>query len=351
MSELLPRARLVDVLLGRAPLVGSRLDPSAPRGLVSPVEARVRMGIPYGDLRADEAAQLAAGAGAKVALKALVAALLEGGGEETPSVPLVSTELDALTIEEALEALLAPAPPDRARLAYLVHPHALNLALLDGAHRRRLAEADLRLPDGIGLRIGARLLGRKLRHNLCGTDLVPPLLERARARDVDVVLVGGAPGVAERCAAVWEEAHDAPIAWTSHGYLDADGVEALRARLRAGGGGLVLVGMGSPVQERFAAEQLADLGGWTVLTVGGLFDYFAGNVPRAPLVWRELGLEWLFRLLQEPRRLALRYLVGNPAFLLATVAQRAGALRVPPARRHLPAPPPRLEAGGHERAA
>ena len=103
MSELLPRARLVDVLLGRAPLVGSRLDPSAPRGLVSPVEARVRMGIPYGDLRADEAAQLAAGAGAKVALKALVAALLEGGGEETPSVPLVSTELDALTIEEALE--------------------------------------------------------------------------------------------------------------------------------------------------------------------------------------------------------------------------------------------------------
>jgi N-acetylglucosaminyldiphosphoundecaprenol N-acetyl-beta-D-mannosaminyltransferase len=80
--------------------------------------------------------------------------------------------------------------------------------------------------------------------------------------------------------------------------------------------------MGSPIQERFAWEHLAHIPTATVITVGGLFDFFSGRVPRAPLAWRELGLEWLFRLVQEPRRLAKRYLVGNPLFLLLALKQR-----------------------------
>ncbi len=82
------------------------------------------------------------------------------------------------------------------------------------------------------------------------------------------------------------------------------------------------VGMGSPRQEAWAEEHLSGVAGLTVLTVGGLFDFFSGRMPRAPLAVRELGLEWAYRLAQEPRRLASRYLVGNPLFVSRVVRQR-----------------------------
>lgn len=328
MSGLLPRATLTDVLRGRCPLVGSRLDPAAPRGLVSPLEARVQMGIPYGDILAEERSQLETLSRGRIVValaKSLVASALGGGaGLIAPDRPfVVSAYLDNSTIEEAVEALLAPSSYARARLAYLVHPHALNLALLHRDHATRLAEADLVLPDGVGIRIAASILGLRMRHNLCGTDLVPALQREMVARGLPLMMVGGRDGVAELCASRWiEDCPGLEIPVRSHGFLDDNDIEALREAIRQVGRGVVLVGLGSPRQERFAVENLADIEGVTVLTVGGLFDYFAGQVPRAPLVWRELGLEWLFRVIQEPRRLLLRYLVGNPAFLLAAVAQR-----------------------------
>jgi N-acetylglucosaminyldiphosphoundecaprenol N-acetyl-beta-D-mannosaminyltransferase len=73
--------------------------------------------------------------------------------------------------------------------------------------------------------------------------------------------------------------------------------------------------MGSPTQESWTREHLARVGGVTALTVGGLFDFYSGRIARAPIAVRELGLEWAWRLLQEPGRLARRYLLGNPHFL------------------------------------
>ena len=85
---------------------------------------------------------------------------------------------------------------------------------------------------------------------------------------------------------------------------------------------LVLVGMGSPRQELWAWKYLSNHPDLIVVTVGGLFDFISGVVPRATVIWRELGLEWLYRLTREPRRLARRYLLGNPLFLARAVRQR-----------------------------
>src|SRR5262249_27898825 len=95
------------------------------------------------------------------------------------------------------------------------------------------------------------------------------------------------------------------------------------------------VGMGSPLQERWVWRHLRDVPGATVITVGGLFDFFSGRIPRAPVAWREMGVEWLFRLRQEPARLARRDLLGNPLFLAAVVAQplRASGSKEVPAPR------------------
>lgn len=329
----LPRARLADVVRGRAPLVGARFDPVRPRGLVSPIEARARLGLLYGDPAHEEARALEAidavpasdrsdlGLVARTALSWLL--WPEPRGRRVARPYLVSAHVDDLDVTAALAALFAPPSGPRARMVHFVHAHALDLAAADPGYRVLLADADLVLPDGVGLRLVAALLGVALRDNLNGTDLLPLLCRAAAARGIPIALVGAAPGVAEACAERLRAATPGlSVALVSHGYLDDAGAAALAARIRALGRALVLVGMGSPRQERWAWDHLAPLREATVITVGGLFDFNAGRIPRAPQALRDLGLEWAYRLAQEPRRLARRYLVGSPRFVLRAVAQR-----------------------------
>jgi N-acetylglucosaminyldiphosphoundecaprenol N-acetyl-beta-D-mannosaminyltransferase len=184
------------------------------------------------------------------------------------------------------------------------------------------------LPDGIGLRVAAAILGVALRHNLNGTDLLPLLCDRLAAESIPLALVGAAKGVADDCAKNLREKHaglDVPL--VSDGFLDDEASRRFADRARALGRAVVLVGMGSPRQEAWALRYLGDIPGLTVVTVGGLFDFFAGRVTRAPIAWRELGLEWAYRLMQEPRRLGARYLIGNPRFVASAIAQRISGRR------------------------
>lgn len=329
-TRLLPRASVSDVLHGRGRVVGSRLDPVAPRGVVSPVEARVNLGIPYADLADEERRYLemrSVGKDLGIVVRALVTAPLAAAGPPPEGVRprIVSANVDPITIHDAVEQILATPAGDRARIVHFVHPHALNLAAFDRAHRARLARADVVLPDGSGIRLAARILGASVPHNVNGTDLLPLLCRAAADARVPLALVGAAPGVAETCAAQLRESTPGlSIPLVSHGYLDDDAKHELSERLRALGRVVVLVGMGSPLQEQFAWDNLASLREATVVTVGGLFDFFSGRVPRAPMVWRELGLEWVYRMIQEPRRLGKRYLLGNPLFVALAVAQRLG---------------------------
>jgi N-acetylglucosaminyldiphosphoundecaprenol N-acetyl-beta-D-mannosaminyltransferase len=332
--RLLARAPLRDVLGGRAPLGGARCDEAAARGWVSPVEARVHLGIPYGDLAAEEAALLARRSWRSdvraLATAALTAPLASphAAAERRPFV--VSSRVDALSIGEAVEALASPHRSPSARVVHFVHPHALNLAWRRPALAALLASADLVLPDGIGLRIGARLVGAPLEHNLNGTDMLPLLCQAMARVGRPLVLIGAAPGVAE---AAGEKLRGATpglrIPIVSDGFADEPARQRLVERVEQIGPCTVLVGMGTPLQEEFARRYLAHLAGCTVVTVGGLFDFYAERVPRAPLLWRELGLEWLFRLLQEPTRLAGRYLLGNPLFLGLSTLQRLTARSAP----------------------
>jgi N-acetylglucosaminyldiphosphoundecaprenol N-acetyl-beta-D-mannosaminyltransferase len=326
-TGLLPRAALGDVLRGRAPLFGSRLDPNRQRGFLSPVEGRLAMGIPYGDLSSEEATQLEHGSRVSMLLRLAAAHLLgaRGGGVLESKPFVVSAALDNLTVDEALDAILAPARSTGCRMVFFAHAHALNLAAFDRSFAMVLASADHVLPDGIGIRLAARLLGKRMRHNINGTDLLPLLCQRSMREGRPLVLIGGAPGVADECAARLRQQHPGlDIRLVHHGFLDDDASDELARRVGAIEGAIVLVGMGSPLQERWVLHHLAGVSNITAITVGGLFDFFSGRVPRAPMAWREVGLEWLYRLLQEPRRMAKRYLLGNPLFLALTLLQRFG---------------------------
>jgi N-acetylglucosaminyldiphosphoundecaprenol N-acetyl-beta-D-mannosaminyltransferase len=332
-TTLLARASLLDVARGRAPLIGSRLRPDAPRGFLSPVEARVGLGLAHETddaIAATEAEQLAArsfrGDLRTCVSAAIGMAVTPASRVPTPTRPLlVSTRVDNVTADEAVARILARTNEARARMVHFVHPHALNLATLDDALRLQLAQADLVLADGVGLRVAARILGLGLHHNVNGTDLLPRLCGAIAAERTPLVLIGAAPGVAERCAANLRAATPGlEIPLVSDGFLDPARVDSLRTALRGLGRAIVLVGMGTPRQESFAWSHLADLPGVTAVTVGGLFDFFAGDVRRAPRAVRELGLEWAYRIAQEPRRLFARYALGNPAFLALAAAQALG---------------------------
>jgi N-acetylglucosaminyldiphosphoundecaprenol N-acetyl-beta-D-mannosaminyltransferase len=215
---------------------------------------------------------------------------------------------DALT---AIDAALAARQPTRISF---VNADCVNIAAGDASYREALAGTDWVFIDGIGMRIAGRIMHQPVRENVNGTDLFPRLCESLAQQGKRLFLYGAQPGVAA-AAAVWAQVHFSglQIAGTLHGYQpeESDTVAAIRAS----GADVVLVALGAPAQEAWIARNLEQTGATVAIGVGGLFDYYSGRIPRAPLWMRRSGLEWLFRLIQEPGRLWRRYVVGNAVFL------------------------------------
>jgi N-acetylglucosaminyldiphosphoundecaprenol N-acetyl-beta-D-mannosaminyltransferase len=221
----------------------------------------------------------------------------------------------------------------------------LRVALEDPEMQRIHLEADLVVADGMPLVWASRLFGPALRERVAGSDLVPRLAAVARARGLSVYAVGGGPGVAEKALRVLAERHpglriagwESPEAAPLH-RMDDD--ELLR-RVREARPDLLFVALGSPKQEKWIRLHS---GGWNVpvaIGVGGSLDFLAGVQSRAPRWLGRLGLEWVWRLLGQPRRLALRY-ARDFAFLAGLLA-RLLLLRLSPAgSRRSPVPSGRL---------
>ena len=201
--------------------------------------------------------------------------------------------------------------------------HTLNLASQDPSYLEILRGADMVLNDGKGVMLGARLLGRRFPADLNGNFFTPMIAARAAERDWPVFLLGAKPGVPERLADALRDQHPKiRIVGCHHGHFTRDEEPDVVVSIRESGTGLLLVGMGNPHQERFLARRLSETGARLGVGVGAYFDFQTGNVPRAPGWMNRYGLEWVFRLLQEPKRMWRRYLVGNPVFIKRVLQQR-----------------------------
>jgi N-acetylglucosaminyldiphosphoundecaprenol N-acetyl-beta-D-mannosaminyltransferase len=221
-----------------------------------------------------------------------------------------------LGLEEAVAAIeTAVLRAEPARVAF-VNADCVNIAARDAGYRRDLATMDWVFVDGVGMRIAGRVLGQEVRDNVNGTDLFPLLCERLAAEGRSIFLLGGRPGVAA-AAAAWAAAQypGLVVAGTHHGYLEAGQNEQVAQQVRDAAADVLFVGLGAPRQEAWARRFGGAAGATVTPAVGGLFDYYAGRIPRAPAWLRRAGLEWLFRLYQEPGRLWRRYIIGNGAFL------------------------------------
>jgi len=238
----------------------------------------------------------------------------EGSTLSVLGVPVTDVTMDqALGL---LQGLLHPQRP-RAHGIYFVNTHTLNNACDLPAYRTVLRSADRVFGDGTGVRWAARMLhGVTLKDNVNGTDLVPLMFSRWADRGLRYYLLGNTPERIEQAAA---HAQRSFPGWTfagcHHGYLGPDDHEAVIEKINASGAHLLLVGMGNPKQEQWIHEHIGQLKVPLCLATGGLFDYWVGDLVRAPKWVRRLGFEWLHLLSRQPHK-AARYLIGNPKFLL-----------------------------------
>jgi N-acetylglucosaminyldiphosphoundecaprenol N-acetyl-beta-D-mannosaminyltransferase len=232
-------------------------------------------------------------------------------------IAFLGASLDCVVLQDAV-ALATEAMESRKRLQH----GDFNVAKFIDSRRdcdlhRWVSESDLICADGLGIVWGCRLLGLPIAERVTGIDLMMRVLDVCAQKGFRVYFLGAKQPVLE--AAIQEVRRrylKINIAGSRNGYFEPHEEASIVEEIRASGADCLFVGITSPIKERFLNRYRDALGATLQLGVGGSFDVIAGYVPRAPIWMQKCGLEWLFRLWREPRRLGPRYLRTNTQYLV-----------------------------------
>jgi len=267
-----------------------------------------------------------------IGLRAIPAAFYGEGVTVAPErIELMGIAFNNLTMEEAVAGILHCARNPHPSQLCFVNADCVNIACHDADYKNLLANSAIVIADGIGLKLAGKILNSNIRQNVNGTDLFPQLcgaLANSANADLGLYLLGGKPGVPEDVARWIAEHHPATrVLGFHHGFFTAAETDAVLEDIRRSGAVILLVAFGVPKQEKWIRDNLAQTGVSLAMGVGGLFDFYSGRIPRAPVWIREIGMEWLYRFAQEPRRMWRRYFVGNFIFLVRALSERFIAQR------------------------
>lgn len=233
-------------------------------------------------------------------------------------VNILGVSFDALTLDEAEERTDALLRAGAGGYIVTANPEIVLRCREDTAYAAAVNGADLVLADGVGDLYAARILKTPLPERVAGADIVPRLLAGLAERGGSVFLYGARSGVAERAGDNLQRAYPGlRIAGTENGYISDE--TALFDALEREKPDLLLLGLGAPRQELWMKGNRPKTNA-VMIGVGGLLDVFAGDIPRAPETWQRLGLEWLYRLLREPRRIGR--MIRLPKILLLALRGR-----------------------------
>ena len=203
-----------------------------------------------------------------------------------------------------------------------VNVHALNIAGRDVRFREILNSAHTTYCDGEGVRLGARILGWRLPRRVVLTYWIWDLCALFEKEGMSIYLLGARPGIGEQAAARLSSRFPGlRIAGVQHGYFEMHGAEneSVLANIANASPDVLFVGFGMPLQEYWIEENFHNIAARTILPAGSMIDYVAGEKKTTPSWMANHGMEWLYRLAQDPLRLWKRYLLGNPAFLFHMV--------------------------------
>lgn len=236
---------------------------------------------------------------------------------EILNVPIACLDQQAL-LDQALTWSKSPGR----RVIYYANANTLNLATRDAEYHHILCSADLIYADGISMVWSSQLLGGCRLQKLTSADWIFDLAAGAAAQGSRWYLLGGKPGVAGRAAeCLLSHCPSLTIVGTCDGFFMTRTVAQVLQEISECKPNIVLVGMGAPLQERWIATHAPILADGVWWGVGALFDYLAGDERRVPSGLKRLGLEWFWRMLQDPAGKWRRYLIGNPVFMLRVFLQ------------------------------
>lgn len=202
------------------------------------------------------------------------------------------------------------------KIGFYINVQSINLGMKSSIFMKQLQQADALFSDGSGMRLATKKAGYQPADNNNGTDMLPYLCTNCIEKNKSLFLLGAKPGVAIQTALnLTKQYPDLLINGVQHGYTPPAENHHLIKHINDSHCDILLVALGSPIQESWILEHRDQLKCQTILAVGGLFDFYSGDISRSPLWLRELGLEWVWRLIQEPKNKFYRYVVGNPLFL------------------------------------
>ena len=224
---------------------------------------------------------------------------------ETKRLRILDVPVDMVSKTEAMERFIELMNENACSLIVTPNSEIVLSASKDREMKSLIEGAELIIPDGIGLVYASRILNSPLKERVTGIDFLSDILTYLEKAGKSVYLLGGKPGVAGRAADKMKEKYPGLIvAGTQHGYFKTDDEKAIVEAVNTSGADFLCVAMGSPKQEKFIHSHKGDfLNVRAAMGVGGSLDVWAGALKRAPEFFQKSGLEWLYRVLQEPSRL------------------------------------------------
>ncbi len=201
--------------------------------------------------------------------------------------------------------------------ACYLNAYTYNISVADEQYRSILKSADILYPDGMSISLAAWLSSGRWIERMTGLDFSDSFFSACEERGLSLYFLGGKPGIAERAKQnILRKYPNLKIVGTHNGYFSLDGedVERIINDINQSQVDILLIGMGSPLQEEFGYRYRNKLNSPVIWVVGALLDYYAGVEKQAPRWIGRIGLEWLFRLIQNPKGKWKRYLVGNWIF-------------------------------------
>jgi len=246
-------------------------------------------------------------------------------------VDILGVEVDSLVVDELHARLMKFVCDEERSLVLHVNAHMLNLSYRERWLRDFLNRASIVLCDGAGVMLGARILGYSIVRRIPVTEWIWQLAEFAERHGFTFFFLGASPGVADKAATQLKGRFPKlRVVGVYHGYFDkgpgSSENEKVIRMINTTKPDFLIVGFGMPLQERWLLENWDRIETTVALTGGAVFDYASGGLRRGPRWVTDNGLEWLSRLIIEPKRLWSRYLFGNPLFLLRVLRQRLRSL-------------------------
>ncbi len=240
-------------------------------------------------------------------------------------IVLLKTKFHKVNVKQLIEYLVKTAKIRKKAIVGHVNIRGINLACELPWYRDFLNKSDLVFCDGFGVLLGANMFGYNLNseHRMTLPDFIEDLMLACEQQNISIFLLAGKPGVVEKAIAKTKAIAPNLQIQGHHGHFEKSGEEnnAVIEKINSFKPGILYVGFGMPLQERWILDNIEQIEAGVLLPIGACLDFYTDTVYRGPRWMTDRGLEWLSRLFIEPQRLWQRYVLGNPLFLYRVLKQ------------------------------